>query len=69
MWEAAIEHPACYGARLTGAGFGGATVNLVLAEGLDDFVAHIRARYRGKTGIEPAIIPVESADGAWASAL
>jgi galactokinase len=34
----ARAHPACLGARMTGAGFGGCAVALVRADGADDFV-------------------------------
>jgi len=38
------------GARLTGAGFGGCTVNLVRAEGVDAFTAAVLPEYERKTG-------------------
>jgi galactokinase len=40
----------CYGARLTGAGFGGCTVNLVEGSRVDDFVPALGAAYASKTG-------------------
>lgn len=48
--ELAREHPACVGARLTGGGFGGATLNLVRREAVEDFRAHLTAGYRARTG-------------------
>lgn len=36
--ERATAHPGCVGARLTGAGWGGATVNLVLLSAVNDFL-------------------------------
>jgi galactokinase len=62
--ELAREHPACYGARLTGGGFGGATVNLVMRPMTMDFMKTIAARYLEKTGrqIEPMLCLV--VDGA-----
>ena len=46
MTELARAHPACYGARLTGAGFGGCAVALVRTEAADAFVAEVAAAYR-----------------------
>ena len=40
----------CYGARLTGAGFGGCTVNLVKRTRVDGFVPTLAAEYKAKTG-------------------
>jgi galactokinase len=53
-----------YGARMTGGGFGGCTVNLVRAECVDAFQAHIAAAYRKNIGIEPDIYVCEPAQGA-----
>ena len=38
MVACAAAHPACYGARMTGAGFGGCAVAIVRADAADDFV-------------------------------
>jgi len=46
--DLARAHPACLGARLTGAGFGGCAVALVRAEGAADFVAGVGAAYRSR---------------------
>jgi galactokinase len=43
----ARTHPACYGARLTGGGFGGATLNLVRGELAEDFIRHMAAPFQG----------------------
>ena len=45
MVEAARAHPACHGARMTGAGFGGCAVALIDAAGADDFVRTVAADY------------------------
>ncbi len=46
--------PSVYGARMTGGGFGGSTVNLVARDAVDAFVAYIAPAYRKAVGIEPA---------------
>lgn len=62
--ELASSHPACFGARLTGAGFGGCTVNLVAQAGLDDFVGWLKAAVKEKTGRETPIEVCRAVDGA-----
>ena len=52
------------GARMTGGGFGGSTVNVVERENLDQFEAQIRREYRRLTGIEPTILISEASAGA-----
>jgi len=46
----ARQHPACYGARMTGAGFGGCAVALVQADQADTFVADVEPAYRDASG-------------------
>jgi galactokinase len=53
-----------YGARLTGAGFGGCVVGLVAAGGVDDVVERAGARYRSTTGLTPMPLVVRAVDGA-----
>ncbi|MFN8126848.1 MAG: galactokinase [Candidatus Nanopelagicales bacterium] len=62
--EAAWATPGVIGARMTGAGFGGCTVNLVEPEQVDAAIAHIAQRYVETTGITPELFAVTPADGA-----
>lgn len=64
MVEAAWEITGTCGARMTGAGFGGCTVNLVEGDRVHDFVAVVRDVYQKKTGITPEFYVCEAEDGA-----
>ena len=52
------------GARMTGGGFGGCTVNLVRRDALDEFKAFVTREYACRTGHEPIIYISEAGDGA-----
>jgi len=52
------------GARMTGGGFGGCTVNLLRAEAADSFKEHILRAYREATGISPEVYVCEPGQGA-----
>jgi len=54
----------CYGARLTGAGFGGCTANLVAREKADEFGRTLGARYETETGLHPEIYITRASNGA-----
>jgi galactokinase len=62
--EAACGIDGVVGARLTGAGFGGCTVNLVMSEAVDAFRRALPARYAERTGRTATIHVVEAVDGA-----
>jgi galactokinase len=64
MVRHAQAHPACHGARLTGAGFAGCAVALVRTSGLDAFITAVSAGYRAETGRTPRVYPCTAADGA-----
>jgi galactokinase len=61
--EAAWEVAGCYGARLTGAGFGGCTVALVAEDGVADFRVHVAAAYESAFDRLPDIYACHSANG------
>lgn len=54
----------CYGARLTGAGFGGCTVNLVARESAERFAQSLSRGYEAETGIQPEIYITHASNGA-----
>jgi len=51
------------GARMTGAGFGGCTVNLVKAENLESFKEKVGRNYKEKTGLKADFYLPEIGDG------
>jgi galactokinase len=55
MVELAQDLPGLIGARLTGGGFGGCTVNLVEQQHAAAFSRSLAERYSGRTGIQPQI--------------
>jgi galactokinase len=60
----ASSWPGVYGARMTGGGFGGCTVNLVRADCAAAFQAHVAQAYQGETGIASVVYICEPARGA-----
>ncbi|RME01213.1 MAG: galactokinase, partial [Calditrichaeota bacterium] len=52
------------GARLTGAGFGGCTVNLVETEQTEAIFARVGEKYREKFGLQAQLYLCEAAEGA-----
>jgi len=62
--EIARAHPGCLGARLTGGGFGGATINLVTHHQAENFMQHMSREYERRSGhkLQPALCQV--VDGA-----
>lgn len=62
--EIARNSDGVLGARMTGGGFGGSTVNLVERDHLERFKEKISREYQLKTGIEPTILISEAGGGA-----
>ncbi|HZL27982.1 MAG TPA: galactokinase [Acidobacteriaceae bacterium] len=54
----------CFGARMTGGGFGGCTVNLVKDENAENFAAELRKRYLERFNIHADTFVAEPVDGA-----
>jgi galactokinase len=61
---AARDATGCFGARMTGAGFGGCAVALVDRDSLDDFSTAVVTRYHEETGATARIYPCVPAAGA-----
>lgn len=62
--EIAGSLPGCLGARLTGAGFGGCTVNLVNGATAPAFVDGLKAGYKAATGREAQVYLCHASQGA-----
>jgi len=54
----------CYGARLTGAGFGGCTANLVACEQAEEFSQSLAKGYQVEIGVQPEIYITRASNGA-----
>ena len=61
--ELAARAPGIVGARLTGAGFGGCTVNVVSAALVDDFIEYVGKGYAKLLGDKPAAFVSDPARG------
>jgi galactokinase len=62
--ELANAAPGVYGARMTGGGFGGCTVNLVHVDAVAGFHDRVSAAYESRTGRRPEIYVSEAGPGA-----
>ncbi len=63
--KTAVNLPGCYGARITGGGFGGCTVNLVRDADAGSFVEQLEAAYREKFGVAAQSYVCDAVDGAY----
>ena len=62
--DLASQHKACLGARLTGGGFGGATINMVTHHEAESFIAHMEAGYEKLAGVKTKPLVCMVVDGA-----
>ncbi len=62
--ELARQHSGCLGARLTGGGFGGATINLVAHHQAESFMQHMSRKYEERTGVKLTPVVCQIVDGA-----
>ena len=65
--DLALRHPGVLGARMTGAGFGGCTVNLVRADTAEPFAEAIKEGYNKATGLNAEVYVCKASDGALTS--
>ena len=64
MVEIAAAQPGLIGARMTGGGFGGCTINLVESAAVSDFRRNVAAAYSSETGLTPEIYVSPASEGA-----
>jgi galactokinase len=64
MVRCALAEAGCYGARMTGAGFGGCAVALVAAEVAERFAENVAAAYEAATQIAPSVYVCRATRGA-----
>ena len=62
--DIAQAQPACFGARMTGGGFGGCAVALVHGEQVEGFVTAVSQQYQEQTDLIPKIYVCQPSDGA-----
>jgi len=62
--EIATSIPGVVGARMTGAGFGGCTVNLVARDSVQRLREAVMRDYPARTGLQPRVFVVEAVAGA-----
>lgn len=66
MVDLAVQVEGVYGARMTGGGFGGCTINLVEADSVARFKRTVAPGYEQATGLAPEIFVCSTTDGAQA---
>jgi galactokinase len=64
MVDLARQQQGVYGARMTGGGFGGCTINLVRTDAVSEFQSRVGDAYEKSTGRAPQIFVSPAAEGA-----
>jgi galactokinase len=64
MVRLAQAQPGCYGARMTGGGFGGCAVALVEEPAAKSFASVVARQYQAETSLEPSIYICQASNGA-----
>ena len=64
MFDAAISFEGTVGARMTGGGFGGCTVNIVRKDSVEEFERYVARKYTEATGNTPEFYVCSIGDGA-----
>ena len=64
MVDCALKAQGCYGARMTGAGFGGCAVALVKTKYTESFVRHVAHKYHTLAGKEAILFVCKASEGA-----
>lgn len=64
MVRLAQSQPRCFGARMTGGGFGGCAVALIQANATDAFTSSVHAAYQKATGLIPNVFVCKATKGA-----
>lgn len=62
--DSALHAPGCYGARMTGAGFGGCAVALVQTDRADEFTRDVTSAYEKASGLHANVYVCQATDGA-----
>jgi len=64
MVEIAIRQPGCYGARMTGGGFGGCAVAMIDQGSVKTFTENVAAEYETSTHLKPSLYVCSATNGA-----
>jgi galactokinase len=64
MVEIALKQPGCYGARMTGGGFGGCAIALIRDDVADRFCENVFQAYKLETGLTSALYICKATNGA-----
>ena len=61
--EISRQQKGCFGARMTGAGFGGCAVALVEEDLVEDFKTKVFQKYTSQTGLKPFVYITPATEG------